>query len=160
MSQRRTAKEQRRRKRQQDRDVGNAPCADGPTISGSGSGAPLGPVIGETVAGRDLGHVGAAGVTVPMWTVDDALRITARLTDWLGTGDALRLSEWQVWRIVAKELDPRDDEDLTQRARSANQVLAAGLREKDPIWCDPHMVDLLAVAAAELPTDTAMGVQP
>ena len=94
-----------------------------------------------------------------MWTVDDALRITARFADWLDTRDALRLSEWQVWRVVGKLLDPGGDDDLAELARAGNRRLAQGVRQQDPIWCDPHMVDLLAVAAAELPTDKA-GVQP
>lgn len=81
------------------------------------------------------------------WDVNDALRITARFTDWLSTPDAMRLARGHVWS--RGELP--DEVDLTELAKESNAELAAGIRAHEPIWVDPAMVDLLAAAAGEFP---------
>lgn len=83
------------------------------------------------------------------WTVDDALTITARFADWLSTGDAKRATRQHVWSMVEEQFGPDDNPD--QYAEESNALLARAIRSQDPIWCDPAMVDLLAVATAELP---------
>lgn len=85
------------------------------------------------------------------WTVDEALLITARFVEWLGTGDANRLSQHYVWDWPWPEFNIESDGQRRQAAAESNDALAAAIRDQDPIWCDPSMVDLLAVATAELP---------
>lgn len=85
------------------------------------------------------------------WTVDDALLITARFAEWLGTGDANRLSQHYVWDWPWPEFSIESEAERRQSAAESNSALAAAIRGQDPIWCDPPMVDLLAVATAELP---------
>lgn len=88
---------------------------------------------------------------VSRWTVDDASLITARFAEWLGTGDANRLTQHYVWNWPWPELSIEPGPERRQAAAASNDALAGAIRDQDPIWCDPAMVDLLAVATAELP---------
>lgn len=86
------------------------------------------------------------------WTVDDALLIAARFAQWLNTGDANRLTQTYVWDSPWPEFTIEPGPDRRRAAAESNAALAAAIRDQDPIWCDPGMVDLLAVATAELPS--------
>jgi hypothetical protein len=78
---------------------------------------------------------------MPRWTVDDALRVTARFAEWLATGDANRLAQSHVWCFIDH---PDENDDLLELACRSNAALAHEIRAQSPIWCDPGMVDLLA----------------
>jgi len=82
------------------------------------------------------------------WTVDDALRVTARFAEWLATGDANRLAQNHVWCFIDH---PDENDGLRELAGRSNAALAQEIRAQSPIWCDPGMVDLLAAATAVLP---------
>lgn len=82
------------------------------------------------------------------WTVDDCLRVTARFAQWLETGDANRLAREHVWSFAGPL---RESDSVSTLAAASNTALANEIRSQSPIWCDPAMVDLLAVAAAEMP---------
>jgi len=90
------------------------------------------------------------GNEMARWNVDDALRVTARFADWLSTADANRLTQQHVWDFVGEQLEA-DNVPAEDAANESNASLAHAIRSQDPIWCDPNMVDLLAVATAELP---------
>jgi len=84
------------------------------------------------------------------WTVDDALLITARFAEWLDTGDANRLTQRYVWDSPWPEFNIEPGPNRRRAAAESNAALATAIRNQDLIWCDPDMVDLLAVATAEL----------
>jgi hypothetical protein len=63
---------------------------------------------------------------VRAWDVHDALRVTARFTDWLSTGDAMRLTRGHVWGSAS--LPP--EVDRQELAEQSNSELAAALRAR------------------------------
>lgn len=82
-------------------------------------------------------------------TADDALRLTAELTEWLTTPDAARIQVdiWERDDLRVKEmLGPP-----LEVSADVNAGLSHRLKDTTPIWCDRAMVDLLAAAAAAFP---------
>lgn len=82
----------------------------------------------------------------PRWTADDALRVASRLTEWLETPGSDHVTKHLVWGT-----DTFSDKRAEHLASTSNELLTHMLRERDVIWCDPNMVDLLAAAAAAVP---------
>ncbi len=59
------------------------------------------------------------------WTVDDALRVTARFAEWLATEDANRLAQNHVWCFIDH---PDENDDLRELAGRSNAALAQEVR--------------------------------
>lgn len=84
--------------------------------------------------------------SVRTWTADDAVRVAAGFTRWLGTADAVRFH-----RRPFAECSRVPEQDCSQAAQVTVELLASSLRDEPVIWCDPAMVDMLAASAASLP---------
>lgn len=91
------------------------------------------------------------------WSVDDALRIHARYVRWRATEAGAR--EMEVAMDKAPLLAARHAAAIDSHA-STGEVAAAissseaeALGERDPIWCDPALGDLLAASTAGYPAE-------
>lgn len=65
------------------------------------------------------------------WTVDDALLITARFDEWLGTGDANRLSQHYVWDWPWPDPSIESEAERRHSATVSNSALAAAILGQD-----------------------------
>ena len=87
------------------------------------------------------------------WTADDALRIKTRLIDWYRTAEGVKGTYVSTTVVFGNRSPDADnpDRDLWDYAAQAATDTADRLTDTDLIWCDPHMVDLLAAAADSYP---------
>lgn len=87
-------------------------------------------------------------------TADDALRLAAELVEWLTTPDASRATV-NFWEGRSMSSAKYQDQGFTPLgvAGDVNLGLSTRLRDEVPIWCDPHMTDLLAASAAVFPAE-------
>nr|BFE71759.1 hypothetical protein GCM10020092_050600 [Actinoplanes digitatis] len=89
------------------------------------------------------------------WSVDDALREYVKLIRWFDTGDGVR----GVYRFYQDfyhgdwPASLPDEPTRWQHAETTAADSATALRQADPVWCDPPMVDLLAAAADTYPIE-------
>jgi hypothetical protein len=90
-----------------------------------------------------------------VWTVDDALRQYTAMIRWYGSGDGIRgayLAYFNHYRGHWPDSLP-DESSRWQLAEMSARNTAEAMKTYDPVWCDPPMVDLLAVAADTYPIE-------